>query len=87
MSITPEQFNKLATKDDHNQLENKVDKLDAKFSTMMDTLDGIAKDVKDVKSDKAVNQSAHDRIQSDVNEVCEHVGLDIKHPTFEPEGV
>lgn len=47
MSISAEQFNKLVTKDEYKELVQKVDGLDEKFDKMMNTLDGIAKNVDD----------------------------------------
>jgi hypothetical protein len=84
MSITPEQFNKLATKDDLKDLEQKLVSK-SEFSDMLNTLDGVAKNVKDIKSDQAANLDAHNRLQEDINEVRGHVGLDIKHPNLGPE--
>ncbi|MFH1427484.1 MAG: hypothetical protein ABIG60_03060 [Patescibacteria group bacterium] len=69
MPLTPEEFNKLVTKDDHNRLENKVDQLNGKFDNMMDTLDGIAVGVKDIKSEQAANLGAHDRFEERINKI------------------
>jgi len=41
MTITPEQFNQLATKDDLKDLEEKLASKD-NFNTMMNAIDGIA---------------------------------------------
>jgi hypothetical protein len=48
-------FEKLATKDEFNRLELKVDGLDEKFGKMLETLDSIAKDVKDIKIEHVSN--------------------------------
>jgi len=84
MTLTPEQFNKLATKDDLQELKREMVSK-SEFATMMKTVDGIAKGVKDIKDDQATNLAAHDRIQEDVNEVREHVGLKVKHTVLKPE--
>lgn len=64
MTLSPEQFNKLATKKD---LENFVTKeefqagLDSKFNQVMTVLDRIVNDIQEMKNAQALNQAAHDR--------------------------
>ena len=86
MTLTAEQFNKIALKEDLEKLKDdmmtKRDKAD-----IMDALDTLTKEVKYVREERTANQKAHDRIQGDVNEVRKHVGLKIKHPALSSEGV
>ena len=78
MPLSINQFNKLATKDELKELKKEM--LSKKeYNKIMNTLDGISKDVKDIKSEKTANLGAHLRIQEDVNEIRSHVGMPIKH--------
>jgi hypothetical protein len=43
MTLTPEQFNKLATKEDTDRIELKVDGLTKNISTLLTAVDGLAK--------------------------------------------
>ena len=70
MSLTPEQFNKLATKDDLKEFKEEIKEetvSKVEFNKMMTTIDGIAKNVKDIKEEKTANQGAHDRMQGGIN--------------------
>lgn len=102
MTLTPKQFNKLVTKDEHQKLEKTVEKLsidvvvikdDLKnFVTkdefkkgkeeILDAIDGLTEKVKTNETERAANLGAHKRIQEDVNEVRDHVGLKIKNATL-----
>ena len=78
MPLSINQFNKLATNDELKELKKEM--LSKKeYNKIMNTLDGISKDVKDIKSEKTANLGAHLRIQEDVNEIRSHVGMPIKH--------
>ena len=60
MPLTPEQFNKLVTKDDlDNRLENIATKEDVQ--KILSAVDGIAKKHKDFETELAANLGAHDR--------------------------
>ena len=87
MKLTPEQFNILATKVDIKEIRkemasmmNKDDK-----NEILNAVDKVMKKFDDRKTEDAANQAAHYRIQNDVNDVRNHVGLKIKNQTLEPE--
>lgn len=68
MSLTPEQFNKLVTreilKEDLKDLEEKIyAKIDEKIDQVLTAVDGIAKKHKDFETELAANQGAHDRFK------------------------
>ena len=64
MPLTPEQFNKLVTKDDLKELEERLDaKIDKKIDRVLTAVDGIAKKHKDFETELAANQGAHDRFE------------------------
>lgn len=66
MPLTPEEFNKLATK---NDLKVFQEELKGEFASkkqadeIIGLLDGIAKELKDHKQDHDMNQAAHDRFE------------------------
>ncbi len=82
MTITPEQFNKLVTKDEHQKLEKKVNEIDKNVKKILNSVDGIADNYKTVKAEQTANLGAHKRMQKDINEVRGHVGLKIKNATL-----
>lgn len=64
MTLSPEQFNKLVTKEYlKEELKNLVTKeeFDNKFDKVMAVLDTIVSDIKEIKNAQALNQAAHDR--------------------------
>ncbi len=75
MTLTPEQFNKLATKDEFNELKDQVSDLDEKFDHMLTIMDGIAKNVRDIKGDQAANLGAHYRFEERLEKLESKVKL------------
>jgi chromosome segregation ATPase len=65
MTLTPKQFNKLATKNDLNKFATKVD-LDEKFNKLLSAIDGLSKKVGDFQAELMSNQTAHDRMQKHI---------------------
>jgi hypothetical protein len=58
MTLTPEQFNKLVTKNDlHDALDGYYNKqeMDQKFDQVLTAVDGLAKAVRDMKSEFVSN--------------------------------
>ena len=78
MTITAEQFHKIATKQDLKDLkEGLVSKAEfnEKFDQVLTSVDGLAKNVKDFQTELASNQAAHDRMQGNIVKIKERVGL------------
>jgi predicted nucleic acid-binding Zn-ribbon protein len=67
MSLSPEQFNKLVTKDEFNELKSEVSEINEKINSMITALDGIAKIVLDIKDEFASNIGAHDRFEASID--------------------
>ncbi len=68
MTLTPEQFNLLATKDDLIELKERIDeKIDKKIDKVLTAVDDIATQLKISKEEKASNQGAHDRMQKGID--------------------
>lgn len=59
MALTPEQFNKLATKEDLENFYTK-NEMDKKFDQLLTAIDGLTKIVADFQAEIAANQAAHD---------------------------
>lgn len=69
MTLSPEQFNKLVTKEDLRELEERLDeKMEKRIDRVLTSVDGLAKSVKDFKVKMASNQGAHDRFQEKIND-------------------
>jgi predicted nucleic acid-binding Zn-ribbon protein len=81
MSMSLEQFNKIAMKEDLEELRKEMMTKEDK-KEIMDAIDKFTKTADTSKKEKAANLGAHNRIQEDVNEVRKHVGLKIKHPVM-----
>ena len=75
MTLTPEQFNKLATKEDINRVENRVDILDEKFDGMIEVLDTVAKKLDNIEHSFVSNMVAHDRFENRITRVEKHLDL------------
>jgi len=70
MALTPEQFNKLAAKEDLNYLEEKIDrKVTQKMDCILDAADGLAKEMKNWRDESAVNIAAYDRFEKRITRV------------------
>ncbi|MDP2708731.1 MAG: hypothetical protein Q8O93_01600 [bacterium] len=68
MTLTPEQFNKIVTKEilkeDLKELEERLGaKIDKKMDEVLTAVDGIAKKHEDFKTEMVANQGAHDRFE------------------------
>jgi hypothetical protein len=72
MSLTPEQFDKLVTKDYLDErLGNFISKeyFDNRMDALFNLVDGLATAVKKNDIELVANVGAHDRIQAEVNAV------------------
>ena len=67
MTLTPEQFNKLVTKDEFNEFKGEMMEMKGDVSKILTSVDGLAKSVNDIKTEMASNQGAHDRISDKIN--------------------
>ena len=66
MTLTPAQFNKLATKEDLNELEEKLEKKlvsKKEFNELITVADHIVKKLDDIEHAFVSNQAAHDRFE------------------------
>ena len=64
MTLTPEQFNKIVTKDDLEEaIKKSEERISLKIDKVLTAVDGIAKKHKDFDEEMASNQVAHDRYE------------------------
>ena len=76
MSLTPEQFNKLATRQDLNELEERLEDkfvtkehFDQKMDALFELIDGIATSHKKFDEELVANIGAHDRIEENIQKI------------------
>ena len=72
MTLTPEQFNLLATKSDLNDLKDGMvtkEEFTEKFDQILTAVDNLTKEVRDFKVEMASNQMAHNRFQGEIDDL------------------
>jgi len=74
MTISPKQFNKLATKEDLKKFVTK-NHLDKRFDEVLGAVDGLAKQFDTIETEFKSDKIAHDRIQKDVDNIKERLEL------------
>lgn len=67
MTLTPEQFNLLATKKEFGELKDKVDDIDKKIDSLISTIDANTKSFKDHDESHAMNDAAHRRFEKRIS--------------------
>lgn len=68
MTLTPKQFNKLATKKDLEVFATRHE-LNEKFDTILASVDGLAKKFDNFSAEMAANQAAHERYEKAITEL------------------
>jgi hypothetical protein len=68
MTLTPEQFNLIATKEDLKNFHSK-DELDKKFDQVLTAIDGLAKKVDNLDHEFVANLGAHDRFETRITKI------------------
>ena len=66
MSLSPEQFDKLVTKVEFNELKKQVEETNVNVKQILTVVDGIAKSHEDFNVEMAANQGAHDRMSETI---------------------
>ena len=75
MPLTPEQFNKLITKEEHRELEIKVDRIDNNIEKIISATDYLVKKMDIIETELTSNLAAHDRFERRINRIETHLGL------------
>lgn len=76
MTITAQQFNKIALKEDVLRLEDQIKEINKRISQTFDLVDGLAYRTNNLECDFVANQSAHDRFEGRLNRL--EKGLDLE---------
>lgn len=63
MTLTPEQFNKIALKEDVNKLEISNKEVLKKLDLLINAVDSITKNYENHQTEHVANISAHDRFE------------------------
>ena len=78
MTLTPEQFNLLTTKEDLNNAVNGLvskEEFDEKFESLLEVLDAMVKKLDNIKHSFVSNMVAHDRFENRITRVEKHLDL------------
>lgn len=79
MTLTPEQFNKLTTKEDLNEFKQEINESMVTKREFNDVMDAVIKKLDNIEHAFVSNIAAHDRFESRLLRIEKH--LDLK-PTF-----
>ncbi len=63
MALTPEQFNKLATKEELREVKNDTAEIKENVQKLLTSIDGLSKNVSDIEHAFVSNIAAHDRFE------------------------
>ncbi len=75
MSITPEQFGMLVTKNEHNELKEEIVEVKQDVKKILSLVDVIANNTEVQESEKTANIDAHDRFNDNFYKIKEHLKL------------
>ena len=78
MTLTPEQFNLLTTKEDLNNAVNGLvskKEFDEKFEGLLEVLDAMAKKLDNIEHSFVSNMVAHDRFETRITKIEKHLDL------------
>ena len=73
MTLSAEQFNKLVTRDEFNELKDDVTETNENVKKILTSMDGIISNHNKFEQEKIFNQAAHDRIQGEIEIVKKQV--------------
>lgn len=64
MTLSPEQFNRVVLREELVEVKEDIKELRSDNRRLFQVLDGIVKQLNDIKSDSAANLAAHDRFET-----------------------
>lgn len=76
MTLTPQQFNKIALKEDIVRLEDQIKEINKRISQTFDLMDGLGYKINNLDCDFAANQSAHDRFEGRISRTEKRLELE-----------
>jgi hypothetical protein len=68
MTLTPEQFNKLVTKDEFNEFKDEMLEIKSDVKKILSSMDTQAKVLSDIKEEQSAGIGAHDRFQENIDD-------------------
>ncbi|MDD4610580.1 MAG: hypothetical protein PHU73_01295 [Patescibacteria group bacterium] len=74
MTLTPEQFNKLATKEDLKNYATR-DETNEKFDQVLTAVDAVMHKLDIIEHAFVSNQAAHDRFEQRISNIEQHLGI------------
>jgi len=76
MTLTPEQFNILATKDDvKKEILESEERIREDINRVLTAVDGLAKKTENVETEQTANLGAHDRYEKRLTNIEGHLNL------------
>jgi hypothetical protein len=79
MTLTPEQFNKLATKDDLSSFKQEIKGSMVTKQEFHNVMDVVIKKLDNIEHAFVSNQAAHDRFESRLERIEKHLGLKVSY--------
>ncbi|MFA5024864.1 MAG: hypothetical protein WC523_08040 [Patescibacteria group bacterium] len=76
MTISAQQFNKLALKEDIVRLEDQIKEINKRISQTFDLFDGFGYKIHNFECDFAANQSAHNRFENRISRTEKQLDLE-----------
>lgn len=76
MTLTPAQFNKIATKEDLKDFATK-EEMNKKFNEVLSATDAVMKKLDDIEHAFVANRAAHDRSEKRLTRIEKHLNLGI----------
>jgi hypothetical protein len=71
MPLTPEQFDKLVTKDEFNEFKDEMMEMKSDVKKMLSSMDSQAKILNSIKDEHTANIGAHDRFEERITKLEE----------------
>ncbi|MFH1427108.1 MAG: hypothetical protein ABIG60_01090 [Patescibacteria group bacterium] len=78
MTLSPEQFNKLVTKDEFKEIKVDINEIKGNVRKLVTAVDGIAKKHDNFEKELISNQGAHDKFQENINSIKTYINQEKK---------
>ena len=75
MSLTEEQFNKIATKEEVNEVKEDVAEVKKDIKSLLKAVDNMTTKVEDIEHAFVSNQAAHDRFEKRLEKIEKYLNL------------
>ena len=75
MTLTPEQFNKITTKDQFDELKDEIIDIKKNVKKILNSVDSIVVKHQENDAERTANIGAHDRIEEDIAKTNKRVTI------------